>query len=88
MKSHIPHEMEHDVGVNKLQLHHGASNSVTSEQMFPLLTNEREGSQNLQHVSFIQLFFFQHSLLILTLFLVSISTPSINLIITTLKLHI
>ncbi|XP_050882550.1 fluoride export protein 1 isoform X4 [Lathyrus oleraceus] len=49
MKSHIPHEMEHDVGVNKLQLHHGASNSLTSEQMFPLLTNEREGSQNLQH---------------------------------------
>ncbi|CAL5201194.1 unnamed protein product [Lathyrus oleraceus] len=42
--------MEHDVGVNKLQLHHGASNSLTSEQMFPLLTNEREGSQNLQHL--------------------------------------
>jgi len=51
--------MDHDVGVNKLQLHLGASNSVssslplTSEQMSPLLSNEREGSEDIQQVSFI-----------------------------------
>ncbi|CAI8595862.1 unnamed protein product [Vicia faba] len=43
--------MEHDVGVNKLQqLHLGASNSVTSEQISPLLTNQIEGSQDIQHL--------------------------------------
>ncbi|KAL5056530.1 hypothetical protein RYX36_037212 [Vicia faba] len=51
MKSHIAHEMEHDVGVNKLQqLHLGASNSVTSEQISPLLTIQIEGSQDIQHL--------------------------------------
>ncbi|RHN65307.1 putative fluoride ion transporter CrcB [Medicago truncatula] len=46
--------MEHGVGVNKLQLHLGASNSVssilplTSEQMSPLLSNEREDSEDIQ----------------------------------------
>ncbi|CAK8564821.1 unnamed protein product [Lathyrus sativus] len=40
MKSHIAHEME---------LHLGASNSLSSEQISPLLTNGREDSQNLKH---------------------------------------
>lgn len=50
MNSHIgiAHEMEHDLG---------ASNYVTSEQISPLLTNQREASQDIQHVSFIQLLY-------------------------------
>nr|XP_004499608.1 fluoride export protein 2-like isoform X2 [Cicer arietinum] len=46
--------MEHDAGVNKLQLHLGASDYVSSilplasEQMSPLLSNEREGSEDIQ----------------------------------------
>jgi hypothetical protein len=38
--------MENDVGVNNLQLHLGAS-----EQMSPLLSNQRVASQDIQQVS-------------------------------------
>jgi hypothetical protein len=49
--------MENDVGVNNFQLHLGASTSassilpLTSEQMSPLLTNQRVASQDIQQVS-------------------------------------
>jgi hypothetical protein len=52
--------MENDVGVNNFQLHLGESTSassilpLTSEQMSPLLSNQRVASQDIQQVSFIQ----------------------------------
>lgn len=70
--------MEHDAGVNKLQLHLGASDYVSSilplasEQMSPLLSNEREGSEDIQQVNLIELFLIIRALMAMVFF-VSIS---------------
>jgi hypothetical protein len=55
--------MENDVGVKNLQLHLGAS-----EQMSPLLSNQRVASQDIQQVS---KFHSKHTLLDLILFTVN-----------------